>query len=252
MPLDFPNTPSNGSTYTADGVTWQYDGEKWIIIGSGTDPVAVSASPPTSPGPGDAWFDTDSGTLLVYYDGFWVAPSVNYSIGTAAVGTAQIADANVTTAKIADGAVTAAKLANPILLGFHSLGTAQATTSTHTNFQAEGLTKSITYAANRILRITLIVNPYPSGGSQGIIYRLRRGSTTLTSFQILPEEFNTNNATARTYTHIFNGPATGGTETFSVEFRASSTNAAVTSYAGDQGTGGTWYRQLIVEDLGPQ
>ena len=103
MPLDFPNTPSNGSTYTADGVTWQYDGEKWIIIGSGTDPVAVSASPPTSPGPGDAWFDTDSGTLLVYYDGFWVAPSVNYSIGTAAVGTAQIADGAVTTAKLANG-----------------------------------------------------------------------------------------------------------------------------------------------------
>lgn len=46
MPLDFPNSPANGATYASGGITWQYDGEKWNIIGSGTDPVAGTLTPP--------------------------------------------------------------------------------------------------------------------------------------------------------------------------------------------------------------
>lgn len=31
MPIDFPNSPTNGSTHTVGGTTWTYDGEKWNI-----------------------------------------------------------------------------------------------------------------------------------------------------------------------------------------------------------------------------
>ena len=33
--LDFPNSPSTGDTYAApDGMTWEYDGSKWDVLGS--------------------------------------------------------------------------------------------------------------------------------------------------------------------------------------------------------------------------
>lgn len=30
MAIDFPNSPTNGQTYTVGSFTWQYDGEKWV------------------------------------------------------------------------------------------------------------------------------------------------------------------------------------------------------------------------------
>ncbi len=40
MPLDFPNSPSNGDTYNAGGKTWSYNGSVWVLVG-----VSVSATP---------------------------------------------------------------------------------------------------------------------------------------------------------------------------------------------------------------
>lgn len=37
MPIDFPNTPSNGQTYTQGSRTWKYDGEKWVTIDNTTN-----------------------------------------------------------------------------------------------------------------------------------------------------------------------------------------------------------------------
>lgn len=34
MPLDFPNSPTNGQTYTSGNRTWTYDGMKWSINSS--------------------------------------------------------------------------------------------------------------------------------------------------------------------------------------------------------------------------
>lgn len=31
MPINFPNSPSLGDTHSANGKTWMYDGEKWIL-----------------------------------------------------------------------------------------------------------------------------------------------------------------------------------------------------------------------------
>lgn len=36
MPIDFPNSPADGDTYTVGSKTWQFDGSKWISAqGSG-------------------------------------------------------------------------------------------------------------------------------------------------------------------------------------------------------------------------
>ena len=33
MPLDFPNSPTNGQTYNAGGKTWEYNGGVWVLRG---------------------------------------------------------------------------------------------------------------------------------------------------------------------------------------------------------------------------
>ena len=104
MPLDFPNSPSTNRTYSSDGVTWRWDGEKWRLVGGTTQPkVQVSDTAPTRASAGDAWVDTDTGSLFVFYDGFWVTPRVPNAIGSGAIGTTQLAGGAVTTEKLALG-----------------------------------------------------------------------------------------------------------------------------------------------------
>lgn len=32
MAIDFPNSPTNGQSYTSNGRTWQYDGTAWTLV----------------------------------------------------------------------------------------------------------------------------------------------------------------------------------------------------------------------------
>ena len=84
MAIDFPNSPSNGDSFTSNDKTWQYNGTSWVVI-------AGSVS-------------IDAGSVTAS------------KLASNAVTTAKIADSNITTAKIAAGAVTAAKLGNDIQL----------------------------------------------------------------------------------------------------------------------------------------
>jgi len=34
--IDFPDSPTNGQQFTSGGVTWQYDGVKWVALGGGS------------------------------------------------------------------------------------------------------------------------------------------------------------------------------------------------------------------------
>ena len=138
------------------------------------------------------------------------------------------------------------------LLGVHTLTTGFTTSATHTTYQDEGLTLSVPYLANRILRVTFSSNPYPSGGLQSIRWKLLRGSTTLGIFQTLSAELDTGAVTTKMYAVTFNGPASAATETFKVQMKAASSNTAVTSFGGDINGEGVGPRLLTVEDLGPQ
>ena len=82
--FDFPSTPSNGQSYTANGITYTFDGTAWKREtgavkgqkgevgekgqkGEGAN-VATQSNAPSSPVAGDLWWDTDDGDLHVYYN----------------------------------------------------------------------------------------------------------------------------------------------------------------------------------------
>jgi hypothetical protein len=38
VPLDFPNSPTNGQVFNGDGVSWRWDGVKWTSVLSSDGP----------------------------------------------------------------------------------------------------------------------------------------------------------------------------------------------------------------------
>lgn len=101
--IDFPNSPSNGTSFSAAGKTWTYNGTVWVLQPSaasksaydiavengfvGTEAewlaslegadgasgkYAVSETAPVSPTVGDGWFDSGTGKFFLYYDNYWV------------------------------------------------------------------------------------------------------------------------------------------------------------------------------------
>jgi len=133
------------------------------------------------------------------------------------------------------------------VLGVHTLTTAFTTSATHTTYQDEGLTLSITYLPSRILRVSFNLNPIPSGALQAMAFQVLRGATSTREFFINPVALTASAVTYVGLSHTFNGPATGATETFKLQIKAADANTAVQSFGG-----ATVPRQLIVEDLGPQ
>ena len=122
--IDFPNSPSVNSLFTSGSQTWIWTGTAWNLVISSvvgatgptgpqgnassvagptgpTGRFTVAAdSPPLSPTPvtGDAWFNSSTGRVYVYFDSYWVE-SASSNIGpagpTGATG-AQGAPSNVT------------------------------------------------------------------------------------------------------------------------------------------------------------
>lgn len=45
MAIDFPNSPSSGDTYSANGRTWQWDGSSWVLYGNLIDPTVLKVDP---------------------------------------------------------------------------------------------------------------------------------------------------------------------------------------------------------------
>ena len=136
--------------------------------------------------------------------------------------------------------------AGAIPLGLHSLTTAYATTATHTTLQNEGLTLTINYRANRILRMTWNGSLYAPVGAQRVTLRLLRGSTTVFDW-ISPTTIGTIVNDGFTVSVPFLGPSTAASEVFKIQVAALSANTAVQSYATASAP-----RTLLVEDLGPQ
>jgi hypothetical protein len=74
-PINFPNTPANNEIYTENGVRWKYDSTvgAWLTVqpatgGAGGASVNVGNTAPVSPTSGDLWWNSDIGTLFVYYN----------------------------------------------------------------------------------------------------------------------------------------------------------------------------------------
>jgi hypothetical protein len=71
MAINFPDSPSNGDTFTANGVVYTYNATQTLWKTSsagGGSSVTVSDTAPASPSDGDQWFDSADGSLSVYYN----------------------------------------------------------------------------------------------------------------------------------------------------------------------------------------
>lgn len=70
MAIDFPNSPTTNQTFTVDNRTWQYDGEKWILLAlSTTSNIPISLL--------DIDGGTDIGAAIVDTDLFVVDDGAN-------------------------------------------------------------------------------------------------------------------------------------------------------------------------------
>ncbi len=87
--IDFPTSPSVDETHTVGNRVWKWNGTTWDALRS-TIPYATGATgatgqdgqfsvaattAPSTPEEGDAWFDSASGDVFIYYDGVWVEAS---------------------------------------------------------------------------------------------------------------------------------------------------------------------------------
>ena len=83
---------------TTDVKVYAHNGTSWVPSGGG---VTVSATAPSTPIAGDAWYDTVDGTLYVYYnDGDssqWVEVAANSGISVALEGRLGVVETYVTT-----------------------------------------------------------------------------------------------------------------------------------------------------------
>lgn len=120
------------------------------------------------------------------------------------------------------------------------------TSSTHTTFQdVTGYSVSCTYGPNRVLRVSMQVNPYVPGGANYIQYKMIRGSTDLNVFDCASTLLEVGNASSFVFSTTILGPATGATQTFKVQMRATGGNTQVANYAAASTIG-----LLMIEDLG--
>ena len=71
MAINFPDSPSNGDTFTANGVVYTYNATQTLWKTSsagGGSSVTVSDTAPTSPSDGDMWYNSLSLKMFVYYN----------------------------------------------------------------------------------------------------------------------------------------------------------------------------------------
>jgi len=65
--VDFPDSPSNGATVTANGITYIYNAAKGVWRDNATAGIA-SDNPPANPVEGQMWFNSTEAALYFYYN----------------------------------------------------------------------------------------------------------------------------------------------------------------------------------------
>ncbi len=87
--IDFPTSPNVDETHTVGNRVWKWNGTTWDSLRT-TIPYSTGATgatgddgqfsiaaitAPANPEVGDAWYDSASGDMFIYYDGAWVEAS---------------------------------------------------------------------------------------------------------------------------------------------------------------------------------
>ena len=72
MPINFPNSPSIGDIHPHNDKTWKWNGTSWVSavgdITENSSQVFVQDTAPSNPSNGDLWWDSDEGSLKIYYE----------------------------------------------------------------------------------------------------------------------------------------------------------------------------------------
>lgn len=70
--INFPANPTVGQSLTHDSRTWIWDGEVWENQSTRDFVRTVHDTAPVNPEVGDEWFNSSTGRLYNYYDGYWI------------------------------------------------------------------------------------------------------------------------------------------------------------------------------------
>lgn len=96
-------------TTPSAGQTLAYNGTNWINGSGGGGGVTASATAPASPVNGSAWFDTNDGTLYVYYTDVngsqWVEVQADSALGSQLATRMSTAESNITGLTAKDGLI---------------------------------------------------------------------------------------------------------------------------------------------------
>jgi hypothetical protein len=230
-----PTQPTGNETMWIDTstnppTTKAFIGGTWVTVGAvSPNEVFVGPSDPLPADPQvELWYDSDA-----------VAPSVPGGVGIPGGG----ATGQVLTKASATSFDAAWANAPRGLIASHTLATVFVTTSSHMTAQDEGLTVTFTEVAGRNLRFTVAVQPYVSGGANGLRYSLARNGVIARSWDLPIEATSANVSLSTTFTHF--AVAAGGAATWKVQLQALNSNTAVNSYAI-----AAVPRCLFVEDVG--
>ena len=130
------------------------------------------------------------------------------------------------------------------LMGLQTVTSTFATSATHTTFQDDGLTLTITEISGRKYKITALENPYPSGGLQGVRFALVRTTTTLREFTYSANVMDAGVAYPAVMEYVYTSVASGSA-TYKMRMAAATSNTAVSTF-GDA----SFPRQFMIEDIG--
>ena len=119
------------------------------------------------------------------------------------------------------------------------------TSAPHTTFQDNGMTLTITEVSGRRYKVTVMGLPYPTGGAQGMGYRIVRAGVSLVQRNLSTLLMNATNTFPLNLSYVYTA-VSSGSATYTVQIQASTNNTQVTDY-GDA----TFPRQFFIEDIGP-
>lgn len=131
------------------------------------------------------------------------------------------------------------------VVGVQTLTSDKASTGTHTTFQDTGMTLTLTLNTSRLYRAQISVNPYPSGGVQGMSFQLLQGASVVNHWNIAGAALETGASLAVLLGCYFQ-PSSGTSTIYKIQFRGNTANTQVNDYAS-----ATQTRQFWIEDMGP-
>lgn len=186
MPLDFPTSPTNGQAY--QGYVYNSSITAWQAKPAAQSPFYTRDTPPSNPVAGDSWFNTNDGTMYIYYNDGNTSQWTEHrsQIAKSQVGLVPLSPTSVTltsgTASVAvDGTITLNGCGDAILNGIFN--------SSYRNYR-------------------IVMNmPFSGNGNAGavIYFRFSSGGTTNSSNNYTYTNWYTQGGAAG----VLNGTGTG-------------------------------------------